>query len=424
MSSPIKVAILDDYQNIATPKFAHLVDANKISVTLFPQTLNVRNDSEREAQIKRLQPFEVISTMRERSLFNSDVLSSLPNLKLLLTTGKRNFSIDHEFAATKGTVVAGTDRVAQDGGTGGPDPTTQQTWAMILGLSKHIARDDAALKMDKSYWQGDSLATHLPGKTLGLLGLGRLGIATAKIALLAFGMRVVAWSSSLTQERADETAAEVGLPAGSIQVTASKLDLMRIADIVSLHYVLSERSRGLIGREELAAMKPKALLINTSRGPLVDEQALLETLKAGRIRGAALDVFDVEPLPAESEWRTTEWGKNGRSEVLLSPHMGYGVEEYIEGMYDQVVDNLERYLDGRELLLTTKMSVIEPEPEPTPKPATEPEPAAELAAERAIEPTTEPTTPQKEYAIRLTRDDRIRIQTLREAGLTYQQMLV
>lgn len=355
MSSPIKVAILDDYQDIATPKFEHLVKSNKISLTLFPQTLNIRNADEREAQIKRLQPFEVISTMRERSIFNADVIGSLPNLKLLLTTGPRNFSIDHEFAATKGIVVAGTDRKIKNSdaaaaAAAGPDPTTQQTWALILGLSKHIARDDIELKSDKKYWQGHDLAINLPGKTLGLIGLGRLGTASAKIAILAFGMKVVAWSSSLTQERAEEAAAGIGLPAGSIQVAESKLDLLRKADIVSLHYVLSDRSRGMIGREELAAMKPTALLINTSRGPLIDEEALLETLKAGKIRGAALDVFDVEPLPADSEWRTTEWGKNGRSEVLLSPHMGYGVEEYIGTMYDQNVDNLERYLEGRELL--------------------------------------------------------------------------
>lgn len=353
MSSPIKVAVLDDYQNISHPKFEQLVNAKKITVEYFPQTLNVRNPEEREAQINRLKPFEVISTMRERSLFNADVLDALPNLRLLLTTGKRNFSIDHEFAATKGIVVAGTDRLAQDdssSSSNGPDPTTQQTWALILGLSKHIARDDHALKNDRLYWQGDSLAIHLPGKKLGLIGLGRLGSATARIAILAFGMKVLAWSSSLTQERADKIATEVGLPTGSIQVATSKLDLLREADIVSLHYVLSDCSRGMIGKEELAAMKPTALLINTSRGPLIDEQALLDTLKRGSIRGAALDVFNVEPLPGDSEWRTTAWGVDGRSEVLLSPHMGYGVEEYIGGMYSQVVDNLERYLDGRYLL--------------------------------------------------------------------------
>lgn len=349
-SDPIKVAILDDYQGIATPKFEHLVKQNKISLTLLPETLNVRKADELEAQIKRLQPFEVISTMRERSLFNSDILGALPNLKLLLTTGLRNFSIDHEFAATKGITVAGTGIPARSNIPAGPDPTTQQTWALILGLSKHIARDDIALKSDKSYWQGQSLAMQLPGKTLGLVGLGRLGTATAKIAILAFGLKVIAWSSSLTQEKADEAAAQIGLLAGTIGVAASKLDLLRQADIVSVHYVLSERSRGLIGREELDAMKPTALLINTSRGPLIDESALLETLKAGKIRGAALDVFDVEPLPADSEWRTTEWGRNGRSEVLLSPHMGYGVEEYINIMYDQTLDNLERYLEGKELL--------------------------------------------------------------------------
>ncbi|OKL60978.1 hypothetical protein UA08_03294 [Talaromyces atroroseus] len=348
-ATPVQVAVLDDYQGIATPKFAHLVDQGKISVTYFPNTLNVRNADEREAQIKRLQPFEILSTMRERSLFNADILGSLPNLKVLLTTGARNFAIDHEFAATKGIVVAGTQRTSE--AANGPDPTTQQTWALILGLAKHIAREDNALKTDKSYWQGQDLAISLPGKTLGLLGLGRLGQASAKIAILAFGMKVVAWSSSLTQEKADAAAAEIGLPAGSIRVAASKLDLLREADVVSLHYVLSERSRGLVGKEELAAMKPSALLINTSRGPLVDEAALFETLKAGKIRGAAIDVFDIEPLPADSPWRTTEWGKNGRSEVLLSPHMGYAVEDYIGSLYDQVVENLERHLAGQELLL-------------------------------------------------------------------------
>lgn len=347
--SPIKVAILDDYQGIATPKFAPLVNQGKISVTYFPNTLNVRNADERAAQIERLQPFEIISTMRERSPFNADILGSLPNLKLLLTTGARNLGIDHEFAASRGIVVAGTARKTQAGN--GPDPTTQQTWALILGLAKHVAREDAALKSDKGHWQGQNLAMNLPGKTLGLLGLGRLGQASAKIAVLAFGLKVVAWSSSLTQEKADEAAQEIGLPPGSIQVAASKLDLLRQSDIVSLHYVLSDRSRGLIGKEELAAMKPSALLINTSRGPLIDEEALFEALEAGKIGGVAIDVFDIEPLPADSRWRSTEWGKNGRSEVLLSPHMGYAVEDYIGEMYEQVVENLERYLEGKELLV-------------------------------------------------------------------------
>ncbi|CRG90886.1 hypothetical protein PISL3812_07932 [Talaromyces islandicus] len=346
MSNPLKIAILDDYQDIASSKFAHLTSTGKVALTLFPKTLDVRNPDERAAQIKRLEPFEVISTMRERSAFHADVISALPNLKLLLTTGVRNLSIDHEFAATKGIVVAGTER----SGESSPDTTTQQNWALILGLARHIARDDIALKTDKSYWQGQTLGIDLPGKTLGLMGLGRLGKATARIAVLAFGMKVVAWSSSLTQEKADKAALDIGLPAGSIVVPPSKLDLVRQADIVSMHYVLSDRSRGIIGKEELAAMKPTALLINTSRAPLIDQNALLETLKAGRIRGAAIDVYEVEPLPADSEWRTTEWGKNGRSELLLSPHMGYGTEEYIGHMYDRVVKNVERYLAGEELL--------------------------------------------------------------------------
>ncbi|KLJ11070.1 glycerate dehydrogenase [Blastomyces silverae] len=162
-------------------------------------------------------------------------------------------------------------------------------------------------------------------------------------------MRVIAWSSNLTQDMADEKASALGLPAGTFEVVSSKLALFREADVLSVHYVLSERSLGIVGEEELGVMKPTALLVNTSRGPLIGEKALLKTLKEGKIRGAALDVFDLEPLPGDSPWRTTRWGVEGRSEVLLSPHMGYVEEGIMHRWYEEQAENLDRWLNGKEV---------------------------------------------------------------------------
>ena len=282
--------------------------------------------------------------MRERTPFPAELVHALPNLRLLLTQSTRNLALDLSACADRGVVVAGTaSRPA------GLHSTVQHTWALILGLARHIARDDAAVK--RGGWQGSTLATNISGKTLGILGLGKLGAQTARIAVLAFGMRVIAWSSGLTQEKADEQAQTQGLPAGSFVVASSKAAFFQQADVVSLHYVLSERSRGIVGKAELQSMRPSALLVNTSRGPLIDEEALLEVLNSGRIRGAALDVFDIEPLPVNSPWRTTRWGQEGRSEVVLSPHMGYGEDEQIHGWYQELAANLERWLDGEEVQL-------------------------------------------------------------------------
>jgi phosphoglycerate dehydrogenase-like enzyme len=186
------------------------------------------------------------------------------------------------------------------------------------------------------------------------VGLGRLGVSTAKIMYQAFGMRVVAWSSSLTQEVADQKAKDAGLP---VEVDGEKTlrvvgkeELFREADVVSVHYVLSERSRGIVGAEELALMKESALVVNTSRGPLVVEDALLRVLEEGKIRGAALDVFDLEPLPQDSKWRTTKWGEDGRAHVLLSPHMGYVEEHTMGNWYDEQVEIIERWHKGQDLL--------------------------------------------------------------------------
>lgn len=340
MTSKPKLAILDDYQGIAPAHFAHLEP--RIDITSFPETLDPRDPVQQDALVQRLLPFDVVLAMRERTPFSAQTVAALSNLKLLLTTGTRNLSLDLSAFSARGIPVAGTE-----GRPPGVNSTVQHTWALILGLARHIARDDAAVK--RGEWQG-SLGVNLSGKNLALLGLGKLGSQVGKIAIQAFGMNVTAWSTNLTQEKADEQAQAQGLPAGSFVVSQSKSEFFAQADIVSLHNVLSERSRGIVGASELASMKSTAMIINTSRGPLIDESALLETLNAGRIRGAALDVFDPEPLPLDSPWRTTPWGQDGRSEVLLSPHMGYGEEDLLHGWYREVAENLERWLDGRELL--------------------------------------------------------------------------
>ena len=340
-----KLAILDDYADIAPAKFSSISD--RLDIVAFPETLNAKSTSGRKELIERLQPFAIISTMRERTAFPREVLTDLPNLKLLCTTGMRNASIDLKTCAERGIVVAGTTGQTN---TNPPPPgysaTNEHAWALILGLAKGIASNDKAVK--EGGWQS-GLAFGLAGKTLALLGLGRLGAACAKTAVYGFGMKVTAWSNSLTQEKADELAEAAGLPKGTYRVTGGKQELFETGDILSIHYVLSDRSKGIVGEKELSAMKKNALLVNTSRGPLVDEQALLKVLKEGRIRGAALDVFDVEPLAKSSEWRTTRWGQDGRSEVLLSPHMGYVEEKTMHTWYEETVENIGQWLNGKEV---------------------------------------------------------------------------
>jgi lactate dehydrogenase-like 2-hydroxyacid dehydrogenase len=377
-SSPVKVAILDDYHNIAAKHFSN-IDSSKVSLTTFNDTLPAfthpkTTDADRKALIDRLKPFSVLSTMRERTPFPSDLLRELPNLKVILATGTQFETFDLKTAKALGIqVVAAPGKGRTDGKgsgrsaratidikKGGGHPTTQHAWALILGLARNIANDDAVIKGKGvvSGWQTE-LAIGLQGKTLGLVGFGRIGALVARVGLLAWGMKVLAWSENLTQEKADQLAEEVGLPvtgggiAGEDEKTfrvVSKEELFKGSDVISLHYVLSARSRGIVGAKELAWMKPSGLLINTSRGPLIDDDALLETLRNGRIRGAALDVFDIEPLPANSPWRSEKWDETGKSRVLLTPHMGYVGEETLQTWYEETAENLERYIDGQELL--------------------------------------------------------------------------
>ncbi|KAL2840046.1 D-isomer specific 2-hydroxyacid dehydrogenase [Aspergillus pseudoustus] len=342
--STIRLAILDDYQGIAPSIFQRL--GPRVDVVSFPDTLPAGDE---EALTERLRPFDVISTMRERTALTGRVLRSLSNLKLILTTGMKNSAIDIATCSELGIPVLGAKGLGTTGISKPPtslDSTLEHTWALILGLARNVARDDAGVK--SGGWE-KSFATGLRGRTLGLLGLGKLGADTGRVGVLAFGMKVVAWSSSLTQDAANDKARAFGLPEGTFHVAESKESLLRAADLLSIHYVLSERSRDILGAKELALLKPTAILVNTSRGPLVNEAALLEILNQGKIKGVALDVYNTEPLPADSEWRTTPWGKDGRSEVLLSPHMGYVEEGVMNRWYEDSAANLGLWLDGKDM---------------------------------------------------------------------------
>jgi phosphoglycerate dehydrogenase-like enzyme len=355
MSAPtIKLAILDDYQNLGQQFFSSI---QGVSVSSFPETLNPRNDGDLEKLAARLRDFDAISTMRERTPFQAPLLRQLPKLRLLLTTGLRNASIDLPTCTELGIQVVGTDPrhnlKASKPKHPVPDSTTTHCWALILGIARHVARDDRLIK--EGGWQGPTLASGVSGKVLGLAGLGRLGTSVGRIAVTAWGMRVIAWSTNLTQEKADEQAKSVGLEPGDFEVV-SKEKLFSDADIVSIQLVLSDRTRGIVSGADLKHMKKSALFVNTSRGPLVDEAALLEVCEAGSIAGAALDVFDQEPLAKDSKWRSIKWGQDGRSEVLLSPHMGYGETESMTNWYQENAENLGKWLKSEEL--TAKLNSI------------------------------------------------------------------
>ncbi|KAF7910778.1 uncharacterized protein EAF01_002287 [Botrytis porri] len=348
--SPIKLAILDDYQGIASRHFESL--KSTFEITTFPDTLLPYNDPSTPEHVKnqlveRLKPFTIISSMRERTPFPASLLEKLPNLKLLLNAASRNKGIDMEAAKKLGITVTGASGKPKRG----PDSTTQHAVALILGIARNVAWDDKIVK--EGGWQ-TTLATGLSGKAFGTLGLGRLGANVAKIMYSAFGMKIIAWSSNLTQESADQQARDSGFDTedeDGVKVfkVVSKEELFSTADVVSVHLVLSDRSRGIVGEKDLDLMKKSALFVNTSRGPLVQQDALLDALQKGKIRGAALDVFDLEPLPEDSQWRSTKWGENGSSKVLLSPHMGYVEEGTMNDWYEVQAENVNRWFEGKEL---------------------------------------------------------------------------
>ena len=340
------LAILDDYASIAPSYFQSI----PVIVVSFPDTLPPTPEHASEL-ISRLSPHTIISTMRERTRLPASIISQLPNLRLLLTTGMRNAAIDLPACTEHGIVVAGTTGAGRSNKTYTPAPkgydmTTQQTWALILALANRVPTEH--LDVRNGGWQS-GFNMGLAEKTLGLLGLGRLGSRTARVGSLAFGMKVLAWSSSLTQDKVDEVARRYGVAAGEWRCAASKEETCREADVLSLHYVLSERSRGMLGKKELAVMKPEVLLVNTSRGDLIDEEALLDTLRRGAIKGCGLDVFWREPLERDDVWRREEWGTDGRSVVVLSPHMGYVEEGQMRRWYEEQAENVERWVRGEEV---------------------------------------------------------------------------
>jgi phosphoglycerate dehydrogenase-like enzyme len=312
VTSPVKVAILDDYQNVALRMADWSPLEGRATVTVFNDHV-----SDPDLLVQRLTPFDVVCVMRERTPLPRAILERLPSLKLIASTAIRNASIDADAAAARGIEVAITGYDAT--------PTIELTWALILASIRHIASENASLR--SGGWQqaiGDSLA----GKTLAVLGLGNIGAAVARIGQ-AFQMRVLAWSQNLTAERAAGAGAEL----------VSKNELFQRADVLTIHLVLSSRSRGLVGRDELALLKPMALLVNTSRGPIIDEPALIEALRQRRIAGAALDVFNEEPLPLDHPYRSLD-------NVLATPHVGYVSRGLYETFYRDTVDNIRAWLDG------------------------------------------------------------------------------
>ncbi|PWC39029.1 D-2-hydroxyacid dehydrogenase family protein [Azospirillum sp. TSO35-2] len=320
----MRVAILDDYQDVARD----LADWSRLpagsTLTVFNEPLADGNTGGIDAVAAALEPFDALVVMRERTPFPAALIDRLPNLKLLVTTGARNNAIDLTACAARGIPVSGTGMV----GT----PTAELTWGLILALAKRIPAEERALRDGR--WQ-TGLTSDLAGKRLGLVGLGKLGTKVARVGQ-AFGMEVVAWSPNLTDERA--------AAAGVTRV--EKRALFATADVVSVHLVLSERTRGVVGAAEIGAMKPTALFVNTSRAGLVDETALTDALRHGHIGGAGIDVFPVEPLPADSLWLSLP-------NTVLTPHLGYVTRENYAVFYRDALEDILAWAAGAPVRLLT-----------------------------------------------------------------------
>ena len=307
-------AILDDYQNVAL-KFADWSAlAKDAEIKVFNAPLGGDDDV-----IKALQGFAIVNMMRERTPFPRKVIEGLPDLKLLITTGARNNSIDLKACAERGVTVCGTGNVG--------NPTTGVAIGLMLELTRRIGFENARLKAGEP-WQV-TVGRDLEGLTLGVIGLGKLGQRVAGVAK-AFGMKVIAWSQNLTPDKCREAGVDY----------AAKEDLFRNADIITIHLVLSDRSRGLISAKELGLMKKTGYLINTARGPIVDEKALIAALQSKSIAGAGLDVFDVEPLPHDHPFRQMD-------NVVITPHLGYVSEQNYRGYFQGVVEDIRAWLDGK-----------------------------------------------------------------------------
>ena len=308
-----KIAVLDDYQNAALESADWSVIRDRADITVFQDHLN-----DTDAVIERLLPFDIVCVMRERTPLPRNLVERLPNLKFIASTGPVNASIDVVAAADRGIVVSHTGYRS--------DPAIDLTWALILASARNIVAESNSMR--SGGWQR-TVGTELRGKTLGVLGLGRVGSEVARIGR-AFGMDPIAWSQNMTPEAAHAAGA----------VLVSKDELFEQADILTIHLVLSDRTRSLVGAAELAKMKPTARLINASRGPIVDELALVSAVRNKQIAGAAIDVFDIEPLPASHPFRTLD-------NVLATPHIGYVSQGLYRTFYEDSVSNIRKWLDTR-----------------------------------------------------------------------------
>lgn len=311
----MRLSILDDYQGVAL----EMADWSPLERRL-EIVVERKPFADENAAAAALANSEIAILMRERTPFPKSLIERLPKLRLIVTTGMRNAAIDVAAARDRGITVCGTE--------GGGLDTAELAWGMILGAARHIPEDHRAMR--EGGWQ-TRIGRRIAGKTLGVLGLGRLGSAVARVGL-AFDMQVIAWSPNLTAARA----AEVGVE------RVEKEALFARSDVLSVHVVLSPRSRGLVGREDIARMKKDAILVNTSRGPIVDTDAVIEALQAGRLGYACFDVYDREPLPADHKLRRAP-------NVLLTPHIGYVTEENYRASYPQIVENVLSFLDGKPI---------------------------------------------------------------------------
>jgi phosphoglycerate dehydrogenase-like enzyme len=306
----MRVAVLDDYQSVALS----LADWSAHDVTVCREHFATP-----DLLVEAIKDHEVVVIMRERTPFPASLFARLPNLRLLITSGMRNASIDLQAAADHGVTVCGTASTSE--------PPGELTWALILGLARHLVTENNALRANGP-WQS-TVGMGLAGRTLGLLGFGKIGVKVARVGL-AFGMDVVAWSANLTQDRTD---------AENVRLAASRDELLSTSDVVSVHLVLSDRTRGLLDAAALRTMRPSALLINTSRAAIVDQSALAEALRQGWIAGAGLDVFEQEPLPRDHVLRTLP-------NVLATPHLGYVTEGNYRTYFRQAVEDIEAFAFG------------------------------------------------------------------------------
>ncbi len=309
----LRCAILDDYLNLSLKLADWSRVEDRVDITVFREPF-----ASPQAAASSLKDFGIICAMRERTPFPRAMFEQLPNLKLLITSGMRNNSIDMAAAKDKQVVVCGTHWPR--------DPTAPLTMGLILELTRNIGRENT--RMHAGEYLQKHVGIEIEGKTLGVVGLGKLGAKVSGLAK-AFGMNVIAWSPNLTAERCKE----VGV------TYASKEELFSTADIITIHVVLSDRSRGLVGAADLARMKPTSFIVNTARGPIIDEMALLETLRARKIAGAAIDVFSVEPLPVDHPFRKLD-------NLVLTPHLGYVTQETFIAHYNQMVEGIDGWFKG------------------------------------------------------------------------------